>query len=310
MITARHLTKTYGRTVAVDDLSFDIGPGRVTGFLGSNGAGKSTTMRMMLGLDAPSSGSVTIDGTAYRHLRDPLRSVGALIDANAVDPKRTARDHLRWLAASNGIDRRRVEVVLSLVGLGDVGNRRVGGFSLGMQQRLGLAAALIGDPATVLLDEPINGLDPEGILWLRALVRSLADEGRTVFLSSHLMAEMAQTADDLIVIGRGQLIAAAPMADILRRHAPPRVKIRALQRQHDLAERLARSGADVAPADGALLAIGLESGVIGAIAASAGIGLAELTPEGASLEEAFLDLTNQSTIYRSDLVGADRGARP
>jgi ABC-2 type transport system ATP-binding protein len=310
MITASHLTKRYRDTIAVDDVSFTVTPGRVTGFLGSNGAGKSTTMRMILGLDTPTSGSVTIDGVDYRRLRNPLRTVGALLDPNAVDPKRTARDHLRWLALSNGIDRRRVDAVLGLVGLGDVGNRRVGGFSLGMQQRLGLATALIGDPETVLLDEPINGLDPEGILWLRHLVRSMADEGRTVFISSHLMAEMAQTADDLIVIGRGQLIVAAPTADIVNRHARSWIRVRAVERQHELAARLRSCGVEVATADGALLAYGLESGAVGAMAAAAGIVLAELNPQQASLEEAFLELTHQSTMHRCGLVSTNERTQP
>jgi ABC-2 type transport system ATP-binding protein len=207
MIELLDVTKRYGHTVAVDHLSFEVRPGEVTGFLGPNGAGKSTTMRMIVGLDAPTSGRVAVDGQAYRDLRFPLRHVGALLDAKAIHPGRSARDHLRWLADSNGISRRRVDEVLEVVGLAGVAHRRSGGFSLGMSQRLGIATALLGDPGTLLLDEPVNGLDPEGIQWIRQLLRSLADEGRSILVSSHLMSEMAQTADRLIVVGRGRLIA-------------------------------------------------------------------------------------------------------
>ncbi|HLN70536.1 MAG TPA: ATP-binding cassette domain-containing protein, partial [Streptosporangiaceae bacterium] len=209
MIEAQHLTKRYGTTVAVDQASFTVRPGRVTGFLGPNGAGKSTTMRMILGLDTPSSGSVLVNGQPYRELADPLRSVGALLDAKAIIGGRSAASHLAWLADSNGVARRRVTEVLELVGLSDVAGKRVGTFSLGMNQRLGIAAALLGDPETVMFDEPINGLDPDGILWIRNLMKSLAAQGRTVFLSSHLMSEMAQTADHLLVIARGRIIADA-----------------------------------------------------------------------------------------------------
>ena len=229
MIEAKHLTKRYGKTVAVDEVSFAVQPGRVTGFLGPNGAGKSTTMRMILGLDTPSSGSVLVNGKPYGELTDPLRSVGALLDAKAIVGGRSAANHLRWLADSNGIDRRRVSEVLDMVGLSDVAGKRVGTFSLGMSQRLGIAAALLGDPETVMFDEPINGLDPDGILWIRNLMKSLASEGRTVFLSSHLMSEMAQTADHLLVIGRGRIIADASTDEFVNRHSAPSVRVRALQ---------------------------------------------------------------------------------
>ena len=242
MIEAKHLTKRYGKTVAVDDVSFVVQPGRVTGFLGPNGAGKSTTMRMILGLDTPSSGEVLVNGKPYRELADPLRSVGALLDAKAIVGGRSAANHLRWLADSNGIDRRRVSEVLDIVGLSDVAGKRVGTFSLGMSQRLGIAAALLGDPQTVMFDEPINGLDPDGILWIRNLMKSLASEGRTVFLSSHLMSEMAQTADHLLVIGRGRIIADASTEEFINRHTAPSVRVRALE-QTDLADALTQRGA-------------------------------------------------------------------
>jgi len=220
MIQATGLTKRYNGVVAVNDLSFRVEPGRVTGFLGPNGAGKSTTLRLILGLDAPTAGSATVNGRQFRHVPVPLRAVGATLDPNAVDPRRSAANHLRWMADSNRINRRRVDEVLHLVGLSDVAGRRVGSFSLGMTQRLGIASALLGDPDTLLLDEPSNGLDPEGIVWLRALLRDLARDGRTVFVSSHQMAEMAKSADHLIVIGRGHLVADAPTAEIIRAHAP------------------------------------------------------------------------------------------
>ena len=232
MIEAKHLTKRYGKTVAVDDVSFVVQPGRVTGFLGPNGAGKSTTMRMVLGLDAPSSGSVLIDGKPYGELADPLRSVGALLDAKAIVGGRSAANHLMWLADSNGIARRRVGEVLDIVGLSDVAAKRVGTFSLGMNQRLGIAAALLGDPHTVMFDEPINGLDPDGILWIRNLMKSLAAEGRTVFLSSHLMSEMAQTADHLLVIGRGRIMADASTDDFVNRHSAATVRARPWSREN------------------------------------------------------------------------------
>src|SRR5580700_10296699 len=226
MIDARHPTKRYGQTVAVDEASFVVRPGRVTGFLGPNGAGQSTTMRMILGLDTPTSGSALVNGQPYRELPDPLRSVGALLDATAIVGGRSAAHHLLWLADSNGITRRRVGEVLDVAGLSDVAGQRVGTFSLGMNQRLGIAAALLGDPETVLFDEPINGLDPDGILWIRNLMKSLAAQGRTVFLSSHLMSEMAQTADHLLVIGRGRIMADASIQDFISQNSANHVRVR------------------------------------------------------------------------------------
>ncbi len=242
MIEVNRLTKRYGKTVAVNEVSFTVKPGQVTGFLGPNGAGKSTTMRMILGLDTPTSGDVSVDGRPYRQLADPLRSVGALLDAKAIVGGRSAANHLTWLADSNGIARRRVSAVLDLVGLSDVAGKRVGTFSLGMNQRLGIAGALLGDPETLIFDEPINGLDPEGILWIRNLMKSLASEGRTVFLSSHLMSEMAQTADHLVVIGRGRIIANAATEEFINRHTAASVRVRAVEHT-DLAEALTQRGA-------------------------------------------------------------------
>ncbi len=308
MITATDLTKRYDDTLAVDRLSFTVQPGRVTGFLGPNGAGKSTTMRLILGLDAATSGQALIDGRPYRELATPLRSVGALLDAQAVDPARSGRNHLAWLAASNRIDSRRIDEVLELVGLQGAAHRRVGGYSLGMHQRLGLAAALLGDPATLLLDEPMNGLDPEGIVWMRGFVRQLADEGRTVFLSSHLMPEMALTADHLIVIGHGRLIADSSMSALIAAHARDHVKVRTSERQDELAALVSRYGGDVAAADGAITVTGLDAGAIGQIAAASGIALAELTPERASLEDAFIEMTQEQATHHADLVGATTGA--
>ncbi len=309
MIEANHLSKRYGNTVAVDEVSFVVQPGRVTGFLGPNGAGKSTTMRMILGLDAPSAGSVLIDGKPYSQLTDPLRSVGALLDAKAIVGGRSAANHLTWLAASNGIVRRRVSEVLDLVGLSDVAGKRVGTFSLGMSQRLGIAAALLGDPHTMMFDEPINGLDPDGILWIRNLMKSLASEGRTVFLSSHLMSEMAQTADHLLVIGRGRIIADASTEEFINGNAAPTVRVRALE-QTDLADALTRRGALVESSpDGAMVVTGLDSTAIGGVAATHGITLVELAANEASLEEAFFELTRNETDYHGgQLAGATQGA--
>ncbi len=309
MIEAQDLTKRYGKAVAVDDVSFVVQPGRVTGFLGPNGAGKSTTMRMILGLDTPSSGSVRVNGMPYHELTEPLRSVGALLDAKAIVGDRSAANHLKWLADSNGIERRRVTEVLDRVGLTDVAGKRLGTFSLGMNQRLGIAAALLGDPDTVMFDEPINGLDPDGILWIRNLMKSLAAEGRTVFLSSHLMSEMAQTADHLVVIGRGRIIADASTEEFINGNTARSVRVRALE-QTDLAVALAERGAKVKPSDdGAMFVTGLDSAAIGGVAATNGITLVELATHGATLEEAFFELTRNETDYHaSELAGATQGA--
>jgi ABC-2 type transport system ATP-binding protein len=308
MIEAQLLTKRYGKTVAVNGASFAVQPGRVTGFLGPNGAGKSTTMRMILGLDTPSSGEVRVNGKPYAQLADPLRSVGALLDAKAVVGSRSAANHLKWLADSNAIDRRRVSEVLDIVGLSDVAGKRLSTFSLGMSQRLGIAAALIGDPETVMFDEPINGLDPDGILWIRNLMKSLASEGRTVFLSSHLMSEMAQTADHLLVIGRGRIIADASTDEFVNRNSVPGVRVRAVQ-QGELANALTQRGAlvEMAP-DGSMVVTGLDAAAVGGAASAHGITLIELAPQVSSLEEAFFDLTRDETDYRAgQLAGSTKG---
>jgi ABC-2 type transport system ATP-binding protein len=309
MIEANELTKRYGKTVAVDHVSFTVKPGLVTGFLGPNGAGKSTTMRMILGLDAPTSGEVRVDGTSYHQLIDPLRSVGALLEAKAIIGGRSAANHLLWLANSNGIARRRVGEVLDIAGLSDVAGKKVGTFSLGMNQRLGIAAALLGDPETVMFDEPINGLDPEGIVWIRNLMKSLAAEGRTVFLSSHLMSEMALTADHLIVIGRGRIIADASTEEFINRHTAPSLRVRAVE-QNELAEALAQRGAQIERgSDGALIVTGLAGGAIGAVSRTHDITLIELAPVGSSLEDAYFDLTKDVTDYHAgQLVDATKGA--
>jgi ABC-2 type transport system ATP-binding protein len=308
MIEAQLLTKCYGKTVAVNGASFAVQPGRVTGFLGPNGAGKSTTMRMILGLDAPSSGDVRVNGKPYAQLADPLRSVGALLDAKAVVGSRSAANHLKWLAASNDIDRRRVNVVLDIVGLSDVADKRVSTFSLGMSQRLGIAAALLGDPETVMFDEPINGLDPDGILWIRNLMKSLAGEGRTVFLSSHLMSEMALTADHLLVIGRGRIIADASTDEFITRNSAPSVRVRALE-QSGLADALTRNGALVeCRTDGSLAVTGLDAAAIGGTACANSYTLIELAPQVSSLEDAFFELTKDETEFHAgQLAGSTKG---
>jgi ABC-2 type transport system ATP-binding protein len=299
MIVARGLTKTFGPKVAVDDLSFTVEPGRVTGFLGPNGAGKSTTMRMVIGLDRPSAGSVTVNGHSYASSPAPLREVGALLEARALHPGRTARNHLRWLAASNGIPRTRIDEVLDLVGLDAVADQRVGRFSLGMGQRLGVAAALLGDPHTVILDEPVNGLDTEGIRWIRSLLRGLAAEGRTVFVSSHLMSEMALTAQHLIVIGRGRLIADTGVEAFIAAAAPDTVRVRSTD-PDALAALLRSPDSEVSrDQDGALTVSGLSTDQVGRVAGAAGITLLELTPQQASLEEAFIDMTSDAVEFRA-----------
>jgi ABC-2 type transport system ATP-binding protein len=290
VIEVRALTKRYGPTLAVDRVTFDARPGVVTGFLGPNGSGKSTTMRLILGLDHPTSGTATVHGRPYRELVAPLREVGALLDAKAVHGNRTARRHLTWLARAGGIPLRRVEEVLDLVGLTAAAGRKVRGFSLGMSQRLGLAAALLGDPATLLLDEPVNGLDPDGIRQVRLLLRRLAAEGRTVLVSSHLMAEMEETADDVLVIDDGRLLADTTLAELIRRHGGGRVRVVAPQPER-LTGVLTAVGGQVLPeADGALEVSGLTAARIGDAAADAGLALHELTPLRGSLESAFLDL--------------------
>ena len=297
MIEARGLTKRFGDVLAVDDLTFDVLPGRVTGFLGPNGSGKSTTMAMIMGLDHSTSGSVKVLGKSYHELKWPLREVGALLEARAIHPGRSARAHLWSLAQYNSIPKRRVDEVLERVGLSDVANKRVGKFSLGMGQRLGIAAALLGDPAVVLLDEPVNGLDPEGIRWTRTLCKSLAAEGRTVFLSSHLMAEMALTADQLVVIGKGRLIAEMPVAEFVAHSSGNsfRVRVSSPERMRTALEQA--SGDAVVNLDGSMLVTGLDATAIGDLALSLGVAVYELTPQ-ASLEDAFMEMTGSSVEYR------------
>ena len=298
MIEVEHLTKRYGRTLAVDDLSFTVKPGTVTGFLGPNGAGKSTTMRLMLGLDVGESGRVLIDGKSYKSLRQPLRVVGALLDAKWVHPNRSARAHLRWMARSNGLPARRVDEVLGMVGLSSVANRRAGGFSLGMSQRLGIAAALLGDPGVLLFDEPVNGLDPEGILWVRSFMRELATQGRTVLVSSHLLSEMSLTADDLIVIGRGKLIAQCSTTEFIQRAGESAVKVRS-PHLDTLRLALLDKGFEPVVADDALTVAGASTDQVGDIAAANGVVLHELSPQTGSLEQAFMRLTGDAVEYQA-----------
>src|SRR6266536_1383497 len=292
VIEASHLSKRYGTTMAVYDLSFRVPPGRVTGFLGPNGAGKTTTMRLLLGLARPDRGEATIDGKRYRDLATPLRAVGALLEGKAFHSGRSAGAHLRWLAQTQGLPRRRVDEVIGLVGLNEVAGKRVGGFSLGMSQRLGLASALLGDPKVLMLDEPLNGLDPEGIVWVRNLMKHLAAEGRTVFVSSHLMNEMAVTADHLGVIGRGKLIAACSTEEFIERSTTQRVLVRSPDARL-LASAIAGEGGQVTPnGDGTLTVESLEAARIGELAAAGGFVLHELTTHRGSLEEAFMELTH------------------
>jgi ABC-2 type transport system ATP-binding protein len=302
MIEARALVKKYGAETAVDDLTFTVRPGVVTGFLGPNGAGKSTTMRMILGLDAPTTGEVTVNGKHYAEHTAPLHEVGALLEAKAVHTGRSAYHHLLALALTTGISRRRVDEVIDLVGLHDVARKRAGGFSLGMGQRLGVAAALLGDPATLVLDEPVNGLDPEGVLWIRNLLRALAAEGRTVFLSSHLMSEMALTAEHLVVIGRGRLIADVSVreftdmasSNVVRVRTPEAPRLRAL---------LVAADVSVTTTEPDLLEVaGLSSAEIGRVAVDQRVPLVELTPVQASLEEAFMELTQDAVEYHVDMT--------
>jgi len=313
MIEARGLTKRYGPTTAVDDLSFDVRPGAVTGFLGPNGAGKSTTMRMVLGLDRPTSGRVTIGGQTYAELANPIRTVGALLDAKWVHPNRSARGHLRWMAVAANLPITRVDEVLDAVGLTAVAGKRAGQFSLGMSQRLGIAGALLGDPEVLMFDEPVNGLDPEGILWIRRFMSSLAAEGRTVFVSSHLLSEMALTAEHLIVIGRGRLIADCSTREFVSQAASGAVLVRSAQEQqlHDV---LVGAGLTVERTDGAGLAVtGADATTerVGSLAAAYGLVLHELTLQRASLEEAFMALTGDAVEYEGHGFGsAANGSAP
>ena len=299
MIEANDLTKRYGAKTAVDGLSFTVRPGVVTGFLGPNGAGKSTTMRMILGLDAPTSGEVRVGGRDYRDLPAPLREVGALLEARAIHPGRSATNHLLALAQTHGIPRRRVDEVIDLVGLHQVARRRAGTFSLGMGQRLGIASALLGDPAVLVLDEPVNGLDPEGIHWIRNLVRGLAADGRTIFVSSHLMSEMALTADHLIVVGRGRVLADMPTAEFVAQASPALVRVRSPHATR-LRELLLGDGVTVASDEpGVLEVAGLSTEAIGDRAAAEGLTLHELSPRHASLEDAFMELTRDAVEYEA-----------
>jgi ABC-2 type transport system ATP-binding protein len=302
MITADSLTKRYGRDTAVDNLTFEVPPGLVTGFLGPNGSGKSTTMRMIMGLDNPDSGSALIGGKPYSELAWPMREVGGLLDAKAFHPARTARNHLRWLALTNDIPLRRVDEVLDQVGLSSVAHRRVGKFSLGMSQRLGIAATLLGDPGVLLFDEPVNGLDPEGIRWVRRFLRGLAAGGRTVFVSSHLISEMSQTADRLVVIGRGRLVAETSVADFVTRSGGGAVKL-VTPDMAAFTSALAATGARVCDSDdGSLTVEGLTARQIGDLAARDGLRVHELTPVTASLEDAFMELTRDEVEYRPSMM--------
>ncbi|MFF4272842.1 ABC transporter ATP-binding protein [Streptomyces sp. NPDC001536] len=308
MIEVRDLTKRYGDRTAVDSLSFTVKPGEVTGFLGPNGAGKSTTMRMVIGLDAPTGGTATVNGRRYAEHSAPLQEIGALLEAKSVHPGRSAIGHLMALAHTHGIPRRRVDEVIELAGLSSVAGKRVGAFSLGMGQRLGIAAALLGDPAVVMLDEPVNGLDPEGVLWVRNLLRRLADEGRAVMLSSHLMSETALIADHLVIIGRGRLLADTTVDDFTREAGGGGVKVATTE---PVKLRALLAGPDVVISSSSteeLLVSGRGSREIGLIAAQHGVPLYELTPQSVSLEEAFMELTRDEVEYQSAPAEAARKA--
>jgi ABC-2 type transport system ATP-binding protein len=303
-IEIQNLRKRYGRTVAVDGLSFTVAPGRVTGFVGPNGAGKSTTMRIILGLDAPDQGSALVGGQAYQRLRCPLRQVGALLDAAAFHPGRRARDHLLWIAQSNGIPRRRVNEVLDLVGLASAARRRAGGFSLGMRQRLGIAGALLGDPPVLLFDEPVNGLDPEGIRWIRGLLRSLAAEGRAVLVSSHLMGELEGSADHLVVIGHGRLIVDTSVRDLLAAASGDRVVLRTSKRSEAMTV-LANAGATVAATEREQATVsGLPAERVVALLTEHGVPFSEVAAHRASLEEAYMELTRDAVEFAASTGGA------
>ena len=309
MIEAKNLTKRYGDKIAVNDLSFTVEPGRVTGFLGPNGAGKSTTMRLILGLDRPNSGDATIGGKHYRDLPRPLQTVGALLEARAIHTGRSAYNHLLALAQTQGIGKQRVDEVIGLVGLTEVARKRAGGFSLGMGQRLGIAAALLADPTVLILDEPVNGLDPEGIVWIRTLMKHLASEGRTVFVSSHLMNEMAVTADHLIVVGRGSLIADCSTEEFIERSTEEVVIVRGSDVEGIAAAVDREGGKAVVGDDGLLSVTNMEAARIGELAAAGGFVLHELTPRRGSLEEAFMELTRDSVEY-GGTAGAPAPAVP
>jgi len=303
MIEARGLTKRYGDTLAVDDLSFTVEPGKITGFLGPNGAGKTTTMRLILGLDHPTSGTVTVNGQPFDRLAYPMHEVGALLDAKAVHGGRSAYHHLQCLAETNNLPRRRVDETLALVGLGEVARKRSKGFSLGMGQRLGIAAALLGDPAILMFDEPVNGLDPEGILWIRNLMKTLAAEGRTIFVSSHLMSEMENTADHLLVIGRGRLISDCTVAEFIAANSRQSVRVRTPQ-PAALATVLATAGGTVREdGDGLMIVQGLDVAAVGDLAFENGVRLHELAPAQASLEQAFMELTASSVQFHAGAPG-------
>ncbi|MEJ1089257.1 ABC transporter ATP-binding protein [Microbacterium sp. Mu-80] len=308
MITAEGLSKRYGDKLAVDNASFTVRPGLVTGFLGPNGAGKSTTMRMIVDLDRPTTGTVTVNGQPYSKLTSPLSEVGVLLDAKAVHTGRSARNHLKAMAATHGIPSSRVDEVIDIAGIGSVARKRAGGFSLGMGQRLGIAAALLGDPHTLILDEPVNGLDPEGVRWVRQFVRHAASEGRTVLLSSHLMSEMQQTADHLIVLGRGKVLADAPLPEIVRAWTTARVLVRS-PRASELADAVAGRDVEIVSTDEFTLDVtGLPASRIGDIAAERGIAVHELTPTSGSLEDAYLALTGDAVEYRTRTVPNDTDA--
>ncbi|GIL25121.1 ATP-binding cassette domain-containing protein [Actinocatenispora comari] len=305
-ITVTGLRKRYGSVVALDGMSFRAQPGRVTGFLGPNGAGKSTTMRVILGLDHPNAGEATVGDRPYRSLPDPLRRLGALLDAGAVHPARSGRNHLLWLARCAGLPASRVDAVLDLVGLRSAARRRAGGYSLGMRQRLGIAAALLGDPPALLLDEPFNGMDPEGIVWLRGFLRSLAGQGRTVLVSSHLMGELEGTAEHVVVVGRGRVLADAPVAELIAAESGDRVVLRTPAVDRATAALTGAGGAVAAFGPDALVVTGLAAERVSALLAAAAVPVGQLAPHRATLEDAYLRLTREATQYR----GADATARP
>ena len=308
MIQVRNLTKHFGPNIAVDNLNFEVQPGRVTGFLGPNGAGKTTTLRMILGLIRPEKGTATVDGVSYQRLRAPMREVGAVLDAKAYQPGRKARDHLLALAQASRIPVKRVDEVLGFVGLSDVADRRAGNFSLGMAQRLGIAGALLGDPPVLIFDEPVNGLDPEGIVWIRTLMQGLAAQGRTVFVSSHLMSEMALTASHVIVIGRGHMIADSEVEGLIKRNSGIVVRLRT-PKAEVVVPRLVAAGGKIQTSsngedDGAIVVTGLEAAAIGDIAFQAGAPVHELSPVEASLEDVFMELTRDDVEFHGTGAGA------